>query len=630
LVLPGSEPILRIYNAAELKLLNLQLLNQLDRPSSPVWAAVLVPVFFGLISLFVIGQDANWDLLNYHLYNPYALLEGVVGLDLAPAGLQTYFNPLLDVPYFLMAIHWPASAVALAMGCFHGLNFVFLLAITSQFVERAERPRATAILLALAGCFSAAFLSELGNTMGDNATSVFVLAGIALLLRKWEDFALERGRYWVWLMVAGLLLGVGAGLKLTNAVYALAAVFALVFTCPGSVLRRARVALFICVGVAAGIGLTGGYWFIKMWNLYGNPLFPQFNSFFQSAMAAPIGVADVRWRPKGMLETLFFPFVFALNPARVGESPLFQIALPVLYLLFWAWAVVAALGGLFGGNFKPDCKAFPPSQRAKANFILAFAGSSYLVWLALFSIHRYLVPLEMVAPLCIWLILHRLLKPNLAKSLAKKILTGGVIFVLLLRTTWGNVGLAEQTFRVEVPLLPDPMNTAIVVLQTGQQAWLIPFFPKGVRVASLGIFPESPAYVARAKEIIARRKKNAFVILEASKDNRPERIDRLNAIFSRFGLLHDDAACALVRWSIERNSRLNAKMSPVSGAQTPCRVHLDPLTIRNLDEEDKAIAIGKAEFAKTQYSIQIDPSTCLPHSAWVGKLQHKYQFCRIF
>ena len=40
-----------------------------------------------------LGKDVNWDLRNYHWYNAWALLNGRLGWDLAPAQLQTYYNP---------------------------------------------------------------------------------------------------------------------------------------------------------------------------------------------------------------------------------------------------------------------------------------------------------------------------------------------------------------------------------------------------------------------------------------------------------------------------------------------------------------------------------------------------------
>ena len=46
--------------------------------------ALLLPILLmavgGLFSVYM-GQDVNWDLLNYHLYNPFAFLHGKIGQD---------------------------------------------------------------------------------------------------------------------------------------------------------------------------------------------------------------------------------------------------------------------------------------------------------------------------------------------------------------------------------------------------------------------------------------------------------------------------------------------------------------------------------------------------------------------
>ncbi|MFM0629584.1 hypothetical protein [Paraburkholderia xenovorans] len=46
-----------------------------------------------------LGQDRNWDGFNYHQYNGFALLHHKLLMDFAPAGMQTYFNPVPDVFY---------------------------------------------------------------------------------------------------------------------------------------------------------------------------------------------------------------------------------------------------------------------------------------------------------------------------------------------------------------------------------------------------------------------------------------------------------------------------------------------------------------------------------------------------
>src|SRR5882672_11792716 len=54
------------------------------------------------IGAVLTGGDSNWDMRNYHLYNPFALFNGKFMVDVAPAGTQTYFAPTLDIPYYLL------------------------------------------------------------------------------------------------------------------------------------------------------------------------------------------------------------------------------------------------------------------------------------------------------------------------------------------------------------------------------------------------------------------------------------------------------------------------------------------------------------------------------------------------
>ena len=91
-------------------------------------ACVIVPLLFGLYSL-LLGADANWDLYNYHLYNPFAWLHGKLRTDLAPAGMQSYFNPLLDTALYLLNTHLPSRVVGFLLGVLHGSTFVLIVAI---------------------------------------------------------------------------------------------------------------------------------------------------------------------------------------------------------------------------------------------------------------------------------------------------------------------------------------------------------------------------------------------------------------------------------------------------------------------------------------------------------------------
>lgn len=504
----------------------------LDRPAVLARALLLVPVLFGLLSLLY-GQDDNWDLHNYHLYNPFALVHGKIGYDLAPGQWQSYFNPTIDLLYYGLNAVLPAPAAGFVMGWLHGLNFVLLAAIARRLMP-AQSHRA-ALLLALAGTLGPGFLSELGNTMGDNLIALTVLGALLWLLRAWPQLLQGGAPAWRAVALAGLLAGFGTGLKLTNAMYALALCLAL-FGVPAGFWLRFRLAFVFGLGTLAGIGVSAGHWYWRMWQTFGNPLFPQFNNIFKAPLAAPIGIGDTGWIPKGIVEKLLWPFIFSYNSKRVIEIALTQLIWPMVYLAGVALAL-RLLRDAIVGQRPADTLERP------AGFALLFFGLSYLIWLNLFGIYRYLVPLELLAPLVLWLALQRLMPAAIGRHVAA--------WALLLATvstfpgaSWGHANWARTVTTVALPPLPAPeQNVILTVHGDPPMSWLIPAFPHRLAFVALGGgFPESPAYGARALEMMAARRGPFYVMMQAEGDN--QKIwPAAQEVLGRYGITFDPADC---------------------------------------------------------------------------------------
>lgn len=413
----------------------------LEHPRAAARAAILVPLLCGLMSL-AMGQDDSYDMRNYHLYTAHALLNDRLGVDLAPAGFHSYFNPLLDVPYFLLTKSFPAPVAGFVFGALQGLAFVLVAAIARQLLG----PGRLALLLGLAGIAGAGFLSELGNSMGDNFTALLVLASIYWLLRHWEQLSARGSRAVRVLLAAGALMGLGLGLKLTNVSYAVGACAALL-TVAAPLWTRVRVSFVFGIGVLAGMAATAGYWMLRMWSTYGNPLFPQFNNIFHSPMAAEFGVIDLIHLPRNAGEALLWPFVFTRDMSRVAEVPIHQIIWPLLYVAVAAWGVMTLLRkarASRGGQGDPGGLA------PGGVFLLVFTAVSYLVWMRVFSIYRYLVPIELLAPLLFWLLLHTLATPSVARRVGGGLLLAASLAVLPF-TTWGHAGWAKHAFTADRP-----------------------------------------------------------------------------------------------------------------------------------------------------------------------------------
>lgn len=471
------------------------------------WRRMLVLglLLAGLYSMWQ-GQDANWDLRNYHLYGPYSLLNGKVGVDLAPGQWQGYFNPTLDLLYYGLVMHLPGPLTSLLMGLLHGVNFILLALLAVELLPRradGEPAWGKSLLLAALGCLGPAFLSQLGNTMGDNATALCVLGGLLVAVRGARRTAAGAEGAWRLpptrhLLGAGLLLGIGAGLKLTNATYALALCLALLVL-PGRPWLRVRAAWLYGWAVLGGMALAAGHWYWRMWQTFGNPLFPQFNNLFGSPLAAPVGIGDTAWLPKSWLERVLWPFICLLEPRRISELPFRHLLWPLLYVLGIVLLVLALRALL-------RRRAGPLADQPGTAFVLAFSGIAYLLWLNLFSIYRYLVPQELLAPLLCWLALTALLPGERGRRVALAcVLLGGLSLVS--RGNWGHAGRYWEPFHVEQPRLTAPAATAVVALAADPPlGWLAPFYPKEVVFISLAAgFPESPGYAARARQVLLER-----------------------------------------------------------------------------------------------------------------------------
>lgn len=72
------------------------------QPRSAWTVPLLVSLLLVLLATLVQGQDRNWDLRNYHLYTPSALMDGRIEQDIAAAQMQTWHNPTLDFPFAWM------------------------------------------------------------------------------------------------------------------------------------------------------------------------------------------------------------------------------------------------------------------------------------------------------------------------------------------------------------------------------------------------------------------------------------------------------------------------------------------------------------------------------------------------
>jgi hypothetical protein len=517
------------------------------------WVLVGVPLLLGLASV-LLGQDTNWDLRNYHLYGPYALLTGRLGKDLAPAMMQSYFNPLLDVPYYLLAMHGPPRLAAFVMGVWQGLVFVALVGIAREVLppmkpDVARRDR-LAVLLAFAGVAASGFLSLLGNTMGDNTTAVLVLAALCGVLRALGTGRRGDGRLeWGWMVAAGAVMGAAVGLKLTNVIYAVALAAAL-FALPVAWLARVRAEAVFALGGLMGTLATAGFWWLRMWRTFRNPVFPLFNGIFKSPMMDGESVGATRYHAHHQWEIVIWPLVTAARPLRLGEQAIWQIVWPVLFVLVVAWGCRALYTSV-----RP--RADEPSLAPAARIVIAFLIVSYLAWMFEFNIYRYAIAMSLAAPLGIWLLFARLVHPSALRRAATSTLIACAIVGLAGFKTWGQAPWAATSFRVDPIAFDDPSHTTIILAgEDPPNGFVVTLLPAELSFVSIGRrFPESRAYNLRVRQIVATRGGPVYALIGAAQERPrdPRARTMLNRGFGmqasvelqRYGLTLERESCAV-------------------------------------------------------------------------------------
>jgi hypothetical protein len=440
------------------------------------WDWLVMLAYIGLTTCLGarIGQDMNWDLFNYHFYNPYLLLADRFERDVHVAGVQTYLNPIMDLPFYVAVAIWklPPLAVGLMLSALHGIALwlvhrviVLLLARQGPIVANLG-----GMLGAVTSSFGAGFYSVIGSTMADNTIALPVLAGLALILRT-PDAA--RAPALADVRAAGFLVGLAAGAKPVAGIFA----FGLTAVClaaPGPMFGRAlrTVYLWLCLG--AGLLLTGGYWMWLMASHYGSPLFPFYNTIFRSPLA-PVDrdLAFVRFLPATWMHTLFYPFFFIRTQDLVAEVPFRDARFAVVFV---AIAIVASLALV--RHWQRRATLIEAAEQ-RLGLLILFWLTSYAVWLKAYSYYRYAIPLELLAPAIVIGCTAYAVRDRIA-ALALMV----SVCALLIGTTkpfdWGRVPWSPSYFGVDRAELA-PYAGATVLLWDRPTGYLVPYFPESAR-----------------------------------------------------------------------------------------------------------------------------------------------------
>jgi hypothetical protein len=354
-----------------------------------IWYAGAVVI--GVAVCAYTGIDANYDRLNYHIASARSLLQGHIFDDVAISGIQTYFNPAINLLSYALARELGFFWSRYALVAIHALAWAFLGAAVWQAILLEHKPKfsqglVVAAAMAVLSLCAPVSISVLGTTLSDLTMAAFISA--VLLIRLPKGFVVRPWRG----ALTGLILGVGVGLKPT--ILPLCLAYGIVFYAMLAMLTRPAKAAaeFVTFGVAAAAAtlLTAGPWALEVMKETGNPVFPYANDIFQSPFVPPVEMADLRFRPASLGELLRVPAHLAIG----GYNITVEIWVRDIRFAMFLYALVPAFA-FFAILRRSQAAAFFRSA-PRTTFLYAFFIAAYLAWEATTGIHRYALTLDIL------------------------------------------------------------------------------------------------------------------------------------------------------------------------------------------------------------------------------------------
>jgi hypothetical protein len=466
----------------------------------------------------MLGTDMNWDLMNYHFYVPYALVQFRYTYDIAPAQLQTYFNPTIDIPTFLLIdqLNSEPRLIAFIIGAAHGVNIYVLTRLAwALFNAELTWKRSLLTILAVAiGITGAAFAPLIGTTTGDLFISALVLSGLYFVAI--QIFGQNPNNRSTGLFIGAGLVGLAVGLKPVAAVYACGLLAAVAIST--AVNYREKIA--IPLGLAIGCLISGGWYLVTMELLFQNPVFPFFNGFFRSPYWEPYSFRDLRFLPTTFHDWIFYPLRWALaHKPVVSELPFRDPRAAIVLTLI----TTAILAWILTYMRRYERRYADSAVIVRLPFLSTFWIVSYILWLAVFSIYRYFVPLELLSGVLIVGLIMKFFH-SAEKAILLSAIVFAPVFLLTERLDFGHGPFARRYIDVNAPALePDSL---VIIVGDEPVSFVIPFLNPKARFIGIRNNMLQPTQknllVDRAKDLINSHRGPLFT-LEGSEVSNDER-----------------------------------------------------------------------------------------------------------
>jgi hypothetical protein len=413
-----------------------------------------------------------------------------------------------------------------------------------------------ALALAGVGMYGAGAAAELGTVFHDLTLAPFVAGSLLVALHAFDRTGAARTP---WLVGSGGILGFAVGLKYTVGACVPGVALAIVWLERGRLRRFTGPLTWWALGVAAGVATTAGYWMLTLHRLYGNPLGPFFNSVFKSPYFALDNFRDPRFFPRTWLETFFYPFFFRLGQRNAMEVPFQEARFAIVQALLIA-AAAYLVWSYWHWRPNPYRERLTPAQGA----LVAFVVSSYVAWQLQFSIYRYLVPVEILAPLAIYALLA-MLCPRPASAVVATLVVLVVVAGTVRAPDLGRSPWHATFFGTAVPPIGAPAR-ALGVIASGQPlGFVVPAFPREMRFVRLLDLQTTGSLLRRADTAAVLKTHRGDIYVLGHRRDLPDQ----RPLLARHGLAHRPDTCVQLPNHLDPDIVLCMAERPVTHIPVP-------------------------------------------------------------
>ena len=372
----------------------------------------------GLISS-LLQYELLWDFVNYHYYNAWAFWNNRFNQDPLMAGLNGFFNPLPDVPLYLLIKYFNdyPTFIYFVQGLWFGalMYVVYRLELLFFDVSITQGKVKALVCFVIAMTGNATFL-QIGTSTNEIMLAFFYLLSFYLLIN--EIFYKQTGNKLPFIC-SGFLLGAAMGLKLTGVLYCVVSGLVLILFYKKIKNPFVNIFCFTLFGVIGFLSFAG-WWMWILWQEFQNPFYPFANALFKSEWLTFSDFSDHNFRPKNWMEFLFWPFILSLTLYRPEGNGMFvsDFRFLIVYLVFLYFIVKWIY---------QYCRYKKIDFNAQWAFLIVYLLILYVFWTYFFSISRYFVVGEI---LIAFVITQALFSKNFSSVLGKGLYFSFDIFIL--------------------------------------------------------------------------------------------------------------------------------------------------------------------------------------------------------